>query len=375
MELKVKSVPGPGEKSVQEVEEKLLDQHQEKTEVVESQETATDVVEEQAVEQETTDENIVSEAEELIKEFGEEDVLSFIKNKYNKDIESVDDLFSEKETTQELPEDVSAFLKYKKETGRGINDFMKLQADFDQMKPDQLLRDYYASTEEDLDSEDIEYLMSEKFSYDDDLDSESDVKQKKIAKKRELAKAKKYFNELKETYKVPVESTGIPVNDEELESYNAYKDYISQSQNVQEENKKRSEYFQKKTEELFNDEFKGFEFNVGEQKMKFSPGDTAEVKNVQSDVNNFISKYLDDQGVIKDATGYHKALSAAMNPDKLAEFFYEKGKSDAVGDVSRQSKNINMDVRSTPQQLSDNSGFKIRAVEADSGRGLKIKKR
>tara|TARA_B110000902_G_scaffold266744_1_gene355892 strand:+ start:7837 stop:8931 length:1095 start_codon:yes stop_codon:yes gene_type:complete len=364
MELKVKAVPGPGEKSVQEVEETLLEQHEE---------TTTDVVEEQPVEQVTTDEEVVSEAEDLIKEFGEEDVLSYIKSKYNKDIASVDDLFSEK--TQELPEDVSAFLNYKKETGRGINDFMKLQADFDQMKPDQLLRDYYASTEEDLDSEDIEYLMGEKFSYDDDLDSDSEVKQKKIAKKRELAKAKKYFNELKETYKVPVESTGIPVNNEELESYNAYKEYISQSQDVQEVNKKRSEYFQKKTEDLFNDEFKGFEFNIGDQKIKFSPGDTAEVKNVQSDVNNFISKYLDDEGIIKDATGYHKSLSAAMNPDKLAEFFYEKGKSDAVGDVSRQSKNINMDVRSTPQQLSNQEGLKIRAVETDSGRGLKIKKR
>jgi len=360
MELKVKAVPGPDEKSVQEVEGTLLEQHEE---------TITDV-EEQAVEEEVTaDEEVVSEAEE----FGEEDVLSFIKSKYNKDITSVDDLFSNE--TQELPEDVSAFLNYKKETGRGISDFMKLQADFDQMKPDQLLRDYYASTEEDLDSEDIEYLMSEKFSYDDELDDESEVKQKKIAKKRELAKAKKYFNELKETYKVPVESTGVPVNDDELESYNAYKEYISQSQNVQEENQKRSEYFQKKTEELFNDEFKGFEFKVGDQKMSFSPGDTVEVKKVQSDVNNFVSRYLDDQGVIKDAAGYHKALSAAMNPDKLAEFFYEKGKADAVGDVSRQSKNINMDVRQTPQQLKDNSGFKIRAVDQSSGRGLKIKKR
>ena len=130
MELKVKAVPGPGEKSVQEVEETLLEQHEE---------TTTDVVEEQSVEQEVTaDEEVVSEAEE----FGEEDVLSFIKSKYDKDIASVDDLFSKE--TQELPEDVSAFLNYKKETGRGINDFMKLQADFDQMKPDQLLRDYYA---------------------------------------------------------------------------------------------------------------------------------------------------------------------------------------------------------------------------------------
>lgn len=359
MELKVKEVSGPGQKSVQEVEEQLLEQHEEnQTEVVDN---ATEAVEEQAVEQSTP-------------KFGEEDVLSFIRDRYNKEINSVDDLFAQRERDAELPEDVSAFLKYKKETGRGIDDFMKLQADYDKMNPDQLLRDYYAATEDDLDSEDIEYLMSEKFSYDEDLDDESEVKQKNIAKKRELAKAKKYFNELKETYKVPVESASVPVNEDELETYNAYKEYISQSQSIQEENQKRSEYFTKKTNDLFNDEFKGFEFVVGDQKMVFAPGDASEIKKIQSDVNNFISKYIDENGMISDHVGYHKALSAALNPDKLAAYFYEKGKSDAVGDVTKKSKNIDMDVRSTPQQMSTNQGFKVRAVESSSGRGLKIRK-
>jgi len=360
MELKVKEVSGPGQKSVQEVEEQLLEQHEEnQTEVVDN---ATEAVEEQAVEQSTP-------------KFGEEDVLSFIRDRYNKEINSVDDLFAQRERDAELPEDVSAFLKYKKETGRGIDDFMKLQADYDKMNPDQLLRDYYAATEDDLDSEDIEYLMSEKFSYDEDLDDESEVKQKNIAKKRELAKAKKYFNELKETYKVPVESASVPVNEDELETYNAYKEYISQSQSIQEENQKRSEYFTKKTNDLFNDEFKGFEFVVGDQKMVFAPGDASEIKKIQSDVNNFISKYIDENGMISDHVGYHKALSAALNPDKLAAYFYEKGKSDAVGDVTKKSKNIDMDVRSTPQQMSTNQGFKVRAVESSSGRGLKIRKK
>lgn len=360
MELKVKEVPGPGQKSVQEVEEQLLEQHEEnQTEVVDN---ATEAVEEQAVEQSTP-------------KFGEEDVLSFIRDRYNKEINSVDDLFAQRERDAELPEDVSAFLKYKKETGRGIDDFMKLQADYDKMNPDQLLRDYYAATEDDLDSEDIEYLMSEKFSYDEDLDDESEVKQKNIAKKRELAKAKKYFNELKETYKVPVGSASVPVNEDELETYNAYKEYISQSQSIQEENQKRSEYFTKKTNDLFNDEFKGFEFVVGDQKMVFAPGDASEIKKIQSDVNNFISKYIDENGMISDHVGYHKALSAALNPDKLAAYFYEKGKSDAVGDVTKKSKNIDMDVRSTPQQMSTNQGFKVRAVESSSGRGLKIRKK
>lgn len=366
MELKVKEVSGPEQKSVQEVETEFVEK-QEEAAVVEEQETV--------VEDKPTEEVVEEQPTVEAPQFGEEEVLSFIKDRYKKEINSVDELFTQREVDNDLPEDVSAFLRYKKETGRGINDFMKLQANYDEMDADQLLRDYYSVTEDDLDSEDIDYIISEKFSYNEDLDDDSEIKKKNIAKKRELAKAKKYFNDLKETYKVPVESASVPVNEDELEQYNAYKDYISQSKNVQEENQKRAEYFSKKTEELFNDEFKGFEFNVGDQKVVFNPGDAKEVKSVQSDINNFISKYLDDNGMITDHIGYHKALNAAINPDKLASYFYEKGKADAVVNTDRVSKNINMDARATPQQMSNKSGFKVKAVETNSGRGLKIKKR
>ena len=359
MEIKVREVSGPGQKSVQEVEQQFVEEQA----TQEAEATQEEVSEEvQATQEEVTEEGLK-----------EDDVLSFIKDNYKKDISSIDDLFAEKQQ-EELPEDVSAFLKYKKETGRDIKDFMKLQVDYDQVDDNKLLQDFYSSTEEDLDSEDISYLIQEKFGYDEDVDDDSEVKAKKIAIKRELAKAKKYFNELKETYKIPVESAKGLVNDDELETYNAYKEYVSQSQSIQEENQKKTEFFMKKTDEVFNDEFKGFEFNVGEQSILFSPGEVSDVKSAQSDVNNFISKYIDEKGLIKDPKGYHRALSAAMNPEKMANFFYEKGKADGVGDLSRQSKNVNMDVRTTPQQVST-SGFKVRAVESDSGRGLKIKKR
>ena len=164
-----------------------------------------------------------------------------------------------------------------------------------------------------------------------------------------------------------------PVNEEELESYNAYKEYISKSQDVQEQNTKRSEYFLKKTDELFVDDFKGFEYTINDQKILFSPGDVKDVKSAQSSINNFISKYIDDDGMIKDAVGYHKALSAALNPEKLAQFFYEKGKADAVDSVSKQTKNINMDVRTAPQQMTGGEGPKFRAVNPDSGNRLVIK--
>ena len=362
MELKVRAVEAEEQKSVQEVEQELLDKHEQ------------EINNEEAPVQETAVEETVAGDAPVEKSLSDDDVLSFIRDRYNKEINSVDELFAEREANDDLPEDVSAFLKYKKETGRGINDFMKLQANYDEMSSDQLLREYYSSTENDLDSEDIEYLIQDKFGYDEDLDDEADVKKKKIAMKRELAKAKKFFDQQKEQYKIPVESKGSSVPDEDLETYNAYKEYISQSKTIEEENKKRSEYFKQKTDEVFGDRFEGFEFSINDQKILFTPGEAKELKTVQSNVNNFISKYLDDNGLIKDPAGYHRALSAAMNPDKLAKFFYEKGKADAVGDVARQSKNINMDVRTAPQKPAA-EGMKIRALDQDSGRGLKIRSR
>ena len=363
MDFKVREVSAEEEKSVQEVEEQLLEQ------AAEQQEPTEEVVQEDV--QETVQEE--QQAEEP--SFGEEDVLSFIKERYNKEVSSIDELFAQQSTSEELPDDVSAFLKYKKETGRGIDDFIKLQRNYDDMNQDQLLREFYAATETDLDQEDVDYLINNNFSYDEDLDDESQVKAKKIALKKELAKAKKYFNDQKEQYKVPVESTGTLASEEEMESYKAYKEYISQSRDLEERNAKLSEVFQKETSQVLNDKFEGFEFKIGEQSIKFSPGEVSEIRSAQSDISNFIGKYIDEGGMIKDAAGYHKALSAALNPDKLAAYFYEKGKADAVDGVVKQSKNINMDVRSTPQQATT-PGLKFRALdEGDRGNKLRIKKR
>ncbi len=361
MEIKVKSLDSVPEKSVQEVEETLLKKHEE-----ELNDKSNDVVEEQPVE------NLSEQVEVESPTIKDEDVLSYIKNRYNKDISSVDDLFVEREQSESLPEDVSKYLDYKKNTGRGFEDFVKINKNYDDLNEDQVLSEYYSLTESDLDNEDIRYLMNEKFSYDEEIDDENEIKKKNIAKKRELSKAKTYLNELKEKYRVPLESSGGSISEEQAKDIQAYKSYIENSKSAEEVAKRKSEFFKKQTSEVFNSEFKGFEFNVGDKNVNYSYGDAAEMKSKQSDLNNFIGKYVDDNGLIKDAKGWHSALAAAMDPQRFANYFYEQGKSDAIGDVSKKSKNVNMSIRKTPQVIGE-GGFKARQISDTSGRGLKIR--
>ena len=341
------------QKSVQEVEKDLLDKHEEKLNN----------------EQPKAEEEPKSNQPEDIKD---EDVLSYIKNRYNKEISSIDELFSQREVNNDLPEDVSKYLNFKKETGRGFNDFVKANKSYDDLNDDQVLEEYYSLTEEDLDNEDIHYLVESKFSYDEDIDDESEIKKKNIAKKRELSKAKKYLNDFKEKYSIPLESSGKAVSNEIQEELDAYKKFIQESKTVKEANHKKNEYFSKKTNEVFNSEFKGFEFQVGDKKIGYSYGDANEMKAKQMNLENFIGKYVGDDGLISDAKGWHKALSAAMDPERFAQYFYEQGKSDNMGDISKKSKNINMNVRNTPQVIGD-TGFKARAVGEDNGKGLRIR--
>lgn len=375
-EMKVKVLDDTLEsKSVQEVEQELLEKHEQELQAAElgsentpnsEVENTTEAAEEQAVEQ--------SEQESIAQEFTEKDVLSYIKDRYNREINSVEELFEARAEAEELPEDVSAFLKYKKETGRGIQDFMSLNKDYDSMDANQVLADYYSATEDDLDREDIDYLLNEKFAYDEDVDDEKDIKQKQIAKKRELAKAKKYFNELKETYKVPLESSGGLVSEDEKNDYEAYKKYIQESKSINEETLKRSEYFQKKTDEVFSNDFKGFDFNVGEKKFRFKVNNVENVKTVQSDINNFVKKFLNENNEMSDAAGYHKSLFTAMNPDAIANHFYEQGKADAIKENMAKAKNIDMDPRGTHEQVKASNGWTIKSVSGGaSSSKLKIR--
>ncbi len=373
MEFKVKEVTGTEEKSQQEIEAKLLKDAEERhnpTNVEQIDMQPSDSTSDDTQETVEIQDNVETQSSEL----NEDDVLSFIKNRYEKDFTSVEQLFEQREKNEELPEDVKGYFDYKKSTGRGIEDYVKLNRDFSSMDEDQLLSEYLLASGEATDSEDVEVLMDD-YSYDEDLDEERDIKKTKLAKKKAIAKAKNYFEEQKEMYKQPLESSTVGVSDEQMQEIEEYKRYLAEADTAQEEMKRKREWFTEKTDQVFQD-FKGFDFKIGEDTFTFKPGETDRIKEQQMDYQGFVRKFIDkDTGMLSDAAGYHRALAVAMNPNKFASFFYEQGKSDATESVTRRMKNVDMTERKAPQVSNRKDGLQIKSISTPSSRGLKIKSR
>lgn len=368
-EFKVREVGVEEEKSVQEVEEQLLQQHEEKMGAEQEIQAQPEVTEENQAQEAAP--QVEDTSSEQVPELTEDTVLSFIKSKYDRQIDTIDQLFEAKESEPQLPEDVSAFLKYKQETGRGFEDFIKLNRDLDSEDPNKLLLDYYRETNPGLDDEDIMFDMGENFSYDADLDDEIDIKKKKLAMKRELAKAKDYFEKQKEAYKVPLESSAF-IPEAEKEQYEAFKSQAQRASELEQEQAKRSEFYRQKTTELFSEDFKGFDFKLGDEKVSYKPYDSKTLLEKQTDMSSFFKSFVDENGFIKDAAAYHRAMAVAMNPDGFAKFFYDKGKAEAVDTIAKESKNIDMNAKVAPEMASK-TGFTVTALDGGSSGKLKIK--
>ena len=399
MEIKIKAVDAPDVKSVQEVEEQLIaeaearhegTQVQEEAPVVEapksegeipvinldapapSNDTETEV---EATEEAPASEEVVTDTNDTESSLSEEDVLSFLKNKYGRDVSSLDEFTAEPESSgdsRELPEDVAAYLQYKEKTGRGMGDYMKLNRNFEDADPDTLLREYLSDTESDLDAEDIADLM-EDYTYDEDVMSDKEVRKIKRAKKRAVAKAKEYFAEQSKMYAEPTESVANAMSQEDSDALAAYRKSLAEAQSAQEANAAKSAAFDKATDAVFAD-FKGFDFTVGDKSYTYNAGSADELRSAQSTPMNFISEFMDENGMISDAAGYHKALAVAMNPEKFAQFFFEQGQASATDNVLRNTKNINMGTRTAPE-VATKGGTTIKSIPTSHGRGLKIKSR
>jgi hypothetical protein len=339
-----------------------------------STDDSNDVVEEP--EDSPSSEEVVQE----VREPSEEDVQPVLEEITSEEVqekteeleEQVEQALVEADAGIELPENIQKVVEFINETGGSLEDYVKLNTDYSTLNEAQLIREYYETTKPHLDKEDIEVLM-EDFSYDEELDEPKEIRKAKIAFKEEAAKAKSHLEGLKTKYYEEIKA-GSKLNPEQqkaVEFFNRYKKDNEESTKIAES---QVSVFKNKTEKLFSDDFKGFDFNVGEKKFRFKVNNTDQVKTVQSDINNFVKKFLNDKNEMNDAAGYHKSLFTAMNADAIANHFYEQGKTDAIKNSMAKAKNIDMDPRGAHENVKASNGWTVRSISnSASSSKLKIK--
>ena len=295
-----------------------------------------------------------------------EEITEEIKEKTQELTEQVEEAVDEaKKTGEPLPENIEKLVSFMNETGGDINDYVKLNQDYSQLDNLSLLKEYYKQTKPHLNSEEIEFMMEDNFSFDQDVDEEKDIKRKKLALKEQVAQAKLHLEDAKNKYYDDIKY-GSKLTKEQQKAINFFNRYDKESKEQQEVAEKQTRTFLNKTNKLFNKEFKGFEYNVGDKRFRFNVKDTNNVKETQSDINNFVKKFLNKNNEMEDTKGYHKSLFTAMNPDAIAKHFYEQGKADALKDSVAKSKNVSMDPRQEFNSQINTGGIKVKVLGNNS---------
>ena len=279
--------------------------------------------------------------------------------------EQIEEAVAEAEATgKPIPENIQKLMDFMEDTGGDLNDYVKLNQDYNVLDDTALLREYYKQTKPHLDNEEINFLMEDTFSFDEDVDDDREIRRKKLALKEQVASAKSHLDGQKSTYYEEIKA-GSKLTSEQQKAINFFDRYNKES----EANKKQAETtkstFLNKTENVFNDKFKGFEYNVGDKKYRFNVNNADEVKNTQSDINNFVKKFLNEKNEMSDAKGYHKSLYTAMNADAVAKHFYEQGKADAMKNSMAKAKNVDMNPRQSHGTI-DAGGVKVRVLGNDA---------
>ena len=272
-----------------------------------------------------------------------------------------------------LPENIQKVVDFMDETGGSLEDYVRLNTDYSSLNEDQLLREYYETKFSAYDREDIDFLLADKFSYDEDVDDEREIRLKKLERKQALAEAKNHLDGLKSKYYDEIKM-GSRLNPEQQKAVEFFNRYNKESEEAAKVAERQTSRFTQESEKVFSDKFEGFDYSVGDKKYRFKVKDAGHVKETQGDINNFIKKFLDEKGEMKDAKGYHKSLFTAMNADQVAQHFYEQGKADAVKDSMARTKNVDMNPRGTHEKVTTQNGWTIRAVnEGESTSKLKVK--
>jgi len=326
----------------EDVQEKIIEETTDKEEVVER---STEENTEQPVLEEITDEEVEETVEELE--------------------EQVEEAVAEAEATgKPIPENIQKLMDFMEETGGDLDDYVKLNQDYSKLDDQNLLYEYYKQTKPHLNNEEINFLMEDSFSYDEEVDEERDIRRKKLALKEQVANARAHLDGQKSKYYEDIKA-GSKLTQEQQKAIDFFDRYNKESEENNKAAKAAKSTFLQKTDNVFNDKFKGFEYNVGDKKFRFNVKDANETKETQSDINNFVKKFLNKKNEMSDAKGYHKSLYTAMNADAVANHFYEQGKADAMKNSVAKAKNVNMDPRQSHGTI-EAGGVKVRVLGEDS---------
>ena len=285
--------------------------------------------------------------------------------------DQIEEAVAEAEATgKPIPENIQKLMDFMEETGGDLSDYVKLNQDYSKLDDQNLLYEYYKQTKPHLNNEEINFLMEDQFSYDEEEDDERDIRRKKLALKEQVANAKSHLDGQKSKYYDEIKA-GSKLTGEQQKAVDFFNRYNKESEATQKTVKKNSEIFTQKTDQVFNDKFKGFEYNVGDKKYRFNVNNAEEVKTTQSDINNFTKKFLDKNSTLSDAKGYHKSLYTAMNADAVAKHFYEQGKADAMKDSVAKAKNVDMNPRQSHGKI-EAGGMKFKVL-GDNSSDFKFK--
>ena len=330
-----------------ETSEKVLEENVEKTDEKPTGEKVTEEVQNnEPIVEEITEEEVKEQVEELTEQ-AEEAVAEA------------------QETGKPLPENIQKLVDFMNETGGSLEDYVKLNQDYSQLDNLSLLKEYYKQTKPHLNSEEIDFMMEDYFAFDEEEDTDRDIKRKKLALKEQVAQAKSHLENAKTKYYEEIQY-GNKLTNEQQKAIDFFNRYNKESKEQQEIAEKQTRTFLNKTNQLFNKDFKGFEYNVGDKKFRFNVKDTSNVKETQSDINNFVKKFLNKNNEMEDTKGYHKGLFTAMNADAIAKHFYEQGKADALKDSIAKSKNVSMDPRQEFNGQINTGGVKVRVLGNNS---------
>ena len=328
-----------------------VDENADATQEQEKVSEKTEAQEDQPVLEEVTDEEVKEQAEELT--------------------EQVEEAITEaQETGKAIPENVQKLMDFMEETGGTLEDYVTLNQDFSNYDDISLLKEFYKKTKSHLTSDEVDFLIDDSFSYDEDVDEEREVKKKKIALKEQVANAKAHLDGQKSKYYEEIKA-GSKLTQDQQKAVDFFNRYNKESKETDAVVEKQTNAFKMKTNNVFSKDFKGFDYNVGDKKYRFNVKDSNKVKESQSDINNFVKKFLNENNEMSDAKGYHKSLFTANNPDAIAKHFYEQGKADALKTSVAKAKNVDMSPRQQ-HGVVDMGGMKVKVL-GESSNDFKFK--